>query len=120
MKPFVNIVDEMIGDLNNKGINGKKWSEEFELEGIPLWWFYRRFITSHVLPKQFNTIHLLEKKKISLKERIYYSTLQFSFRKYFQINEKIKLQVTKNSPVKNDRKKVLFLTYTNHLNKKTG
>lgn len=120
MKPFVNIVDEVVGDLNNKEVNGKKFSAEFQLDEIPLWWFYRRFITSHVLPKQFNTVSLLEKKKISLKEKIYYSALQFSFRKYFQINEKIKLQVTKNDPVKNDREKVLFLTYTNHLNTKTG
>src|SRR3989344_6302347 len=111
MKPFVNVVDELLGDLNSKEINGKKFAEEFQIEGIPLWWFYRRFITSHVLPKQFNTISLLERKKMNFKDKIYYHALQFSFRKYFQYNEKIKLHlVKKRSPI-TENEKVLFLTY---------
>lgn len=120
MKPFVNIVDEIIGDLNSKTIGDKKFAEIFQIEGIPLWWFYRRFITSHVLPPQFNTIPLLNKKKINLVEKAYYSALQFSFRKYFKYNEKIKLRSAKKKVSPDKINKVLFLTYTSHLNTKTG
>ena len=121
MKPFVNIVDEIIGDLNSKKTNGRTFGEEFQLESIPLWWFYRRFLTSHVLPKQFNTVQLVEGKKVAMWQRPYYRLIQFVFQQYFKYNEKLKLRsVNRNKTTKSLQKKVLFLTYTNHFNQKTG
>jgi len=121
LESFVNIVDVLLGDLNAKEINGKPFSAEFQLDGIPLWWFYRRLITSHVLPKQFNAVGLAKKQKISLLERGYYQTLKFAFQKFIQYNEKIKIMAINRKSEKegdqNNKKKILFLTYTNHLNK---
>jgi len=42
---------------------GKKIDEILQIDGIPLWSFYHRSFTSHVMPKHLNTFPLLEKKK---------------------------------------------------------
>lgn len=121
LESFVNIIDGLLGDLNTKDIDGKKFSEEFQLDGIPLWWFYRRLITSHVLPKHFNTAALAKKQKISVLEKGYYQALKFAFQKFIKYNEKMKVRTAKRALDKNtggnEKKKILFLTYTNHLNK---
>lgn len=130
LNSFANIVDGLIGDLNLKEVNGKTFGEEFQFDGISLWWFYRRLITSHVLPKQFNTVSLAKKEKINLLEKGYYHLLKSAFQKYIKYNEKIKLRTVKKQGKNNSgeeknisqdtKKKVLFLTYTNHINKKNG
>ncbi len=124
LESFVNIVDALLGDLNEKETDGKKFSQEFQFDGIPLWWFYRRLITSHVLPKQFNTPVLVKKQKINLLEKGYYQLLRLAFQKYIRYNEMIKVRVvgkTKKQPENHSKKKrVLFLTYTGHMNKKNG
>ncbi len=124
LQSFVNIVDAILGDLNEKETNGKKFSQEFQFDGIPLWWFYRRLITSHVLPKQFNTPALVKKQKINPLEKGYYQLLRLAFQRYIHYNERIKVRIvdkTKKQPEKYSKKKrVLFLTYTSHINKKSG
>ncbi len=128
LESFANIVDNAIGDVNAKDLGGKKFSEEFQFEGIPLWWFYRRLITSHVLPKQFNTASLAKKSKISVLEKGYYQLLKTALQNYFYYNEKVKMKIAGKEPViptaenkgKKTKKKVLFLSYTSHINKKTG
>ena len=126
LEAFANIVDNAFGDLNLKDLGGKKFSEEFQFDGIPVWWFYRRLITSHVLPKQFNTASLVKRSKIHVLEKGYYQILKVALQKYFHYNESIKLKITRKESVssvntENNRlKKVLFLSYTNHVNKKTG
>ena len=175
LESFANIVDSVLGDLNAKDLEGKKFSEEFQFDGVPLWWFYRRLITSHVLPKQFNTADLVKKQKISTLEKGYYQVLRLTFQKYIKYNERMKVMkvresvsprskerglkrdaflipalcdinrleshsfsslkkrlsglfnvraatepLDKNNEKSKGRKKILFLTYTNHINKKNG
>ena len=125
LESFANIVDSVLGDLNAKDLEGKKFSEEFQFDGVPLWWFYRRLITSHVLPKQFNTADLVKKQKISTLEKGYYQVLRLTFQKYIKYNERMKVRAAtepldKNNEKSKGRKKILFLTYTNHINKKNG
>ena len=97
LESFANIVDSVLGDLNAKDLEGKKFSEEFQFDGVPLWWFYRRLITSHVLPKQFNTADLVKKQKISTIEKGYYQVLRLTFQKYIKYNERMKVMKVRES-----------------------
>ena len=68
LKSFVDYVDE------NKKINGQVFDELFNIEDIPLRWFYRRFFAAHVVPKQINTFNLIkERKDLNRKDRIRFS-----------------------------------------------
>lgn len=115
---FENIIDKTFPGWNLKEIGEKKFDDIFQVEGTPLWWFYSRFITVHVLPKQFNLQQKMVLQKDFFLPKIYYACLSLVFRKYFYYNERTKQawSLKKNSA----GKKVLFLTYLNHYDHKTG
>ncbi len=119
---FENIIDQNFPKWNETEIDGKPFDDIFKIDGVPLWWFYRRFITSHVLPKQFKLQQRLrdEKDSLFLRTRDYFVGLGFI--NYFYYNEKRKQKIAGNvhGNLGGGTEKVLLLTYANHYNRKTG
>ncbi len=95
-------------------IDGKSFSE-LTLDGIPLWWFHNRFFLGHVMPRQLNTFESIKSnRKLSLLEMAKLSISVLS-RKYLVMKERRKIKFLKKTPNITRQKKVLFLTYTNHV-----
>ena len=118
-----NIVDHLLGqEWSKKKISEKKFDEMFNIDGIPLSWFYRRLLVSHIIPKKFRITYLLNKltsnKKISISEKIKFTFLNLFYRKALWLNENIKLNLAKRShPINREKKKhALFLIPSNHFN----
>ena len=105
-----------------KLINGKSFDDLFQIEEVPFSWFYNRFFL--ILPAPINTFKPMEKRrKLTIIEKMKYSLAAKVMTRYIFRNEKKKIKYLrdKNGP-KNDtsdrkkaKKKVLFLTYTNHI-----
>lgn len=115
----MNEIDEFLRDWSEKKtIEGKTFDELFNIEGIPLWWFYRRFFTPHVMPKQFNTFKLIENnKKLTATDKIKFSSKTKILKTWFSLHEKNKLKHFTKKTTCSSEEKVLFLSYTAHLSK---
>lgn len=106
-----------------KIINGKSFDELFDIEGVPLWWFLHKFFYSHVVPKTINPFGLIKKgKKIQAINRLmlYLSAKLLRIYLWAAENKKIDyMKITKTKVYKKNHrsrhKKILLLTYTNHL-----
>lgn len=113
---------EFISNWSTKVIdetNQTKFDHIFTIDGTPLSWFYRPILYSSLLPRPFPTVSdILEKRKISpIKINIY----GFLLRRYLVMNDWIKRKIiSKNHfPTVNNKEKILFLTFTNHLSEDT-
>ncbi len=109
-----------------EGLDGKSFDELFEIEGIPLWWFCRKFFYLHSIARQINPFkNILADKKLSMADR---TRLYFGakiLRRFMWSNENKKIRYIKRYMKKNKNKektheqeqkgRVLFLTYSNHL-----
>ncbi len=99
-----------------KTIDGKSVDEGFQIEGIPLWWFYRRLFVPHVLPKQLNTFASMERKKpLEPWERLRLTLAAAAMKKIFLFREKRKIAHFSRKTQFTPQNKVLFLSYSNHL-----
>jgi len=109
-----------VGDWPNKEfIEGKSFNQLFQLEGVPLEWFYKRCFLTHIIPKYVfpaKSLSLEPRKRLLLRElkcNIYVLLLS----KYLLLKERRKWKtVPKKTSFSPDRK-VLFLTYPYHLSK---
>src|SRR3989344_9502568 len=105
---------------NRKVLNGKSFEDLFEFEGFPLGWFYERMFFLVMMPKQLNMYDLLkQEKKLTVKKKIGFQLSSSILPKLISLNEKRKRTIVRSQSVKvsNHIKKVLFLTYTNQLQK---
>ena len=101
-----------------KTINGKSFDQMFDIEGVPLWWFYRRFFVKHVMPKPINSFDLIyENKKLTVQNKIKFFVASKFLKRYFMFNENRKINNIKRTKNYSKEKKALFLTYTNYLMK---
>jgi hypothetical protein len=89
-------------EWNKKKIDGKCFDDVFQVDGIPLWWFFKRLAESTFLPERHG----------------------FFFREYMYWSEQLKKRIVgkgtkkkeKNEEEhKKEQKTILFLSYTNHL-----
>jgi UDP-N-acetylglucosamine:LPS N-acetylglucosamine transferase len=105
-----------IRDWADRKVFGKKsFNDVFQIDGQPLWWFYERFFTKGVMPKQINTLYLINQEKpISFFNRLRFSFNSKILRYYLKINEKNKIKHSTLKDTTNDPK-ALFLSYTNHI-----
>ena len=112
-------INSFINDWNEKTkLDEKIFDQIFNIDGIPLWWFYRRLIVRHVLPKPLNTYRYIYGEKLDETKKIIYQINSYISRKYLLYAEKrkIKLIGKKSSPKdSNHIPRVLFLSYSNHL-----
>jgi len=111
-------VQEFLNHWNQrKTIKGKSFDDLFKIEGVSLWWFFRKFFYPHVMPKPINPFEFIEKeKKLRIIEKLKLFLGAVALKKYLQVVENQKISYLKKikSPDKKD-KKILLLTYSNHL-----
>ncbi|MEK6970059.1 MAG: UDP-N-acetylglucosamine 2-epimerase [Nanoarchaeota archaeon] len=105
-----------------KNIDGKSFDELFNIDGISLWWFFKRFFLAYVMPKQINTFEqMYAGKKLTQKERIKLFASSKLLSKYLNYNEDKKIKHYKKikkldyNPISSTEKKILFITYSNHI-----
>ncbi len=112
-----------------KVFEGNSFNDLFNLDGIPLMWFYDRLFVPHVVPKQINTIEELKnnqkisyikRKRLILTAKIVAKYIRYNeSKKYiaFIKNEKKNSKNTTDNINNKENKKALFLSYLNHYEK---
>ncbi len=105
--------------------NGKGFNDIFTIDGLPLFWFYKRYFLKHVLPHPLNTYAEAESgRKINFFRNLYLHASAMAVRKYILSNEirKIKSSGRTAAPSQDNTKKeptaskkALFLTYFDHI-----
>lgn len=115
-----------------KIIDGQSFDDLLNIEGIPLWWFYNRIFVRHIMPAPINTFTKMNKRqKLRSLEKLKLNASAKIIKRYITINEKRKIkffqgvkkqQGDKNKQSENEQseteklgRKVLFLTYSNHI-----
>ncbi|MDP3698717.1 MAG: CDP-glycerol glycerophosphotransferase family protein [Nanoarchaeota archaeon] len=103
---------------SRKVLDGKSFADLFEFEGLPLGWFYERMFFLVMMPKQLNMYDLLKHgKKLTTKKKIEFQWYSSILPKLISLNEKRKRAIAKlqTDKIPTQQQKVLFLTFTNHL-----
>lgn len=100
-----------INTLSSKAVvNGTPFDSIFHIDGVPLWWFYNRLITTNMLPK------------LARLQEVYddYTTLStprrhflYPLRKVLLFLEALKRR-SKTLPVPGVKNPIIFFTYTLH------
>ncbi len=114
-------LQSFLGSWNKeKCLEKKSFDDLFQIEGVPLWWFYRKFFYTHVMPRQLNTLKTIEAgKKLNLAEKFKFYLSAKGLKKYIQTieNRKISYSCKIKKKAASANKKVLLLSYSNHLSK---
>ena len=96
----------------------QSFEEQLKIDEFPVWWFYNRIFTRHVMPSPVNTFKDMEgkikfsyikRKKLDLSSKILENLLY--------LREQKKLNYFKGKSHHSKEKKVLFLSYSNYLDK---
>ncbi len=108
--------------------NGKSFDELFQVDSIPLFWFYKRYLLKHVLPRPLNTYEeLLEAKELTPLRQLQLQLSSLVIKKYLLFNERRKVNAAFRQSTKRGKKytsahhgqtdtpKAIFLTYPDHL-----
>jgi len=96
--------------------DNKSFSEIFSIDNIPLFWFYKRYLLQHVLPKPLNTYpQLLKTTPLTASQKIKLSLTSLTMRKYLKLRERKKILHSKKDIQPTTAPKALFLTYPEHL-----
>ncbi len=103
-------------------IPGKRFDEYLSFEGIPIWWFYKRFFTQYTIsfiPSQLLTTEDIKKMHIGKAGLIKRAVISRAIAKAIWLNEwrKIRFFSGKKPPALKENS-VLFLTYSNHIHGK--
>lgn len=110
-------IESFINNWNEKAaIGNKKFDTVFHLDGIPLWWFFRRLIVGHVLPKSLNLSHYLKNNSdIPQLKKIKGSVSAVALSKFILHREKMKFLDIRKKRSFSSKKKALVLSYSNHI-----
>jgi hypothetical protein len=121
-KPNVNFVNELkdfVSDWSKKKSSETDFDQIFRIDGTPLSWFYRPILYSSLLPPPFTTIDDITNNREINSVKI--KAFSYCFKKYLTLNDTIKrgASLIKKKKEDENKEKVLFLTFTNHLGKDT-
>ncbi len=112
------LIDQFIQEWSSRG-NEKSIDSQFSLEGVPVWWFCKRYFVQHVMPKQINTFkEIYSQEPLSFARRVQLRVGSFFLRNAMWLNEKRKVAFFKAKKTFSEDKKVLFVSYSNHITKK--
>ncbi len=118
MQNFEDFIQGRFGDGLGSRIlaDGKSLNELFVVEGIPLFWFYKRYLLKHVLPRPLNSFKSLAAgRKLSLFQKSMLSASSYALKKYFLIRELRKTRAAVENSQYSSSRKAIFLTYPDHL-----
>jgi hypothetical protein len=117
-------VSTVIEKLPKREIDGKKFNEIFQIDGIPLWYFFEPLIKLEYLPEPFRSLVEIESemKKGSAPAQggLKFKLAQLGLRKGLRSNEGIKWFIASSRKPRGGEKDVLFLSYTNQIVRKRG
>ena len=102
--------EEAVHAISKKAvIDDKHFDEIFSVDGVPLWWFYNRFITRNMIPflPSFSRIHAALGRDVKKNYTSLFSA------KMLWLSEEIKRRRASGRKDFSENP-VLFLTYTNH------
>jgi len=125
MKYEDNNIDYYIGGWSKKKIDGKSFDELFQIDGIPLWWFWKKYFFKYMMFKPINTFSQMQAgKKITALESLSLTIKANLLKHFISINEMRKINKSRKKKFskklteeKNlNPSRVLFLSYTNHIN----
>ncbi len=106
--------EEILGTWADKRLNEKSVNEALLVDGIPLWWVFERFITNSLLPKPFASFNDISK---GWAEGIAPSGSWIKravMTRAFIVQERLKWRSARKL-LPTPAKKILFLTYSNHI-----
>ncbi len=106
-----------------KVINGQSFDDIFQLDGIPLGWFYKKLLLFYFTPKKLNMSHSIESRKtINFNTKIKLSLYAKLLEELIYLNESKKIRYFRKKSWKNrfeeqkqKKGQVLFLTYPHHI-----
>ncbi len=105
-----------LGDI--KVLRGRSLNEICMIDGIPFFWFYKRYLLEHVLPRPLNVFEDLTRgRKLSLFQKSRLSISSYVLKKYLLFQEQRKIQTAAKKKQYSGSRKALFLTYPDHLRK---
>lgn len=120
-----NLTDFLAPGWHKQKIKNRELDYIFQIEGTPLSWIYKRLLSLHTIPPQFQTKQLIKQLREG-KELLFNPKLEKKCRhlkKLYYLNENIKIFLAQNKKEikKNITKpKIIFLTYLDHINPKSG
>jgi len=104
--------NDFLSDWSGRRLDGQPFDSIFNLESIPLSWFYRPILYSSLLPRPLlSTTEILQKKKTFLSQHVFPATLALSLEKITRLKPHFFARKGSGSP----QEKVLFLTFANHV-----
>lgn len=109
---------DVIEKWSERKVNGEKFNDVFQMDGIPVWYFLEPLIKLACLPRPFESLAGIEKgaRKGRTHTRLGELKLKlthFGLRKGLWLNEKIKWSISSSKRRKAGERDVLFLGYTN-------
>lgn len=109
-------VENMLEGWNETKVEGKSFDEELNIEGIPLWWFFKRIFIPEVLPKKLGNFNFMDGSSPSFAEKAQWKISSLLFGKYILQQENRKISQLKKSYSHSSSEKALFLSFSNHIN----
>lgn len=113
-------ISTVIEKWSERKIDGKKFNDIFQIDGIPVWYFFGPLLKQEYLPRPFKSLAEIEEDVKSGRTAAWFENLKlkltcFGLRKGMLINEKIKWSITSSKRKEAGEKDVLLLGYTNRL-----
>ena len=115
----------VIEKWSERKIDGKKFNEIFQIDGIPVWYFFEPLFKQEYLPKPFKNLVEIESdvkegRTPTRFESLKLKLAQFGLRKGMRASEGVKWFIASFKKPRGGEKKVLFLGYTNQVARKGG
>ena len=101
-------------------VDGETFNQTFQIDGIPVWYFFEPLIKQEYLPRPFKSLLETEEnarinRGTTWLENLRLRLTSFGLKKGLRVNEKIKWSIASSKPVQRGEKDVLFLCYTNQV-----
>lgn len=110
----------VIEKWSERKIDGKKFNEIFQIDGIPVWYFFEPLIKQEYLPRPFKSLVEIEESTKINRTATWFEALKlkltsFGLKKGLLMNEKVKWSIASSKKMETGEKDVLLLGYTNRV-----
>lgn len=101
-------------------VDGETFNQAFQIDGIPVWYFFEPLIKQEYLPRPFKSLLEIEENARINRGATWLESLRlrltsFGLKKGLLINEKIKWSIAPSKRRETGEKDVLLLGYTNRI-----
>ncbi len=115
-----NPVMGIIEKWSDRKITALKFNERFQVDGIPVWYFFEPLLKQEYLPRPFKSLAEIEENVKINKTATWFENLKlrltsFGLKKGLLINERVKWSIASSKRRETGKKDVLLLGYTNRI-----